>query len=292
MTNIGKFIPLVLATFLWGLQPIAVKILLLQYSTATIIFFRSTAMLFFYIILMKLYNVSLLPKLSMKKWSILFLMGLTGTTICSISQYEGLRYAPVFHCVLFGATVPAITACMARIFLKERLSLLQWGGILLSFFGVLFMLTKGAVLQLLTEPFNIGDILFFINELSWSAYIIASRYILKDLSILQVTTLSNFIGIITLIPYILNMGGLNLVIPNMNSLFAYVFVVIFSGVLAMLAWNKGINMVGTKGAVFNNVTPFTGLIFGNLILDELINSADLIGLVAVSCGIYILMYQK
>lgn len=60
----------------------------------------------------------------------------------------------------------------------------------------------------------------------------------------------------------------------------------------MLAWNKGIELIGVKGAVFNNVTPFTGLIFGNLILGEVISSSDIIGLARVICGIYILIWQK
>lgn len=139
--------------------------------------------------------MNLWPALSKKEWSILILMGLTGTTICSISQYEGLRYAPVFHCVLFSAAVPAITAFLARIFLKDQLSLLQWGGILLSFFGVIFMLTKGNIGNIWYESLNIGDLLFFINEVSWSVYIIASRYVLKNLPPLQVTALASFTGI-------------------------------------------------------------------------------------------------
>ncbi|MDQ0204815.1 DMT family transporter [Pectinatus haikarae] len=292
MTNIGKILPLISATFFWGIQPIALKMLLLQYSTSTIILFRSAAMLLFYFALIKVKNMNLWPALSKKEWSILILMGLTGTTICSISQYEGLRYAPVFHCVLFSAAVPAITAFLARIFLKDQLSLLQWGGILLSFFGVIFMLTKGNIGNIWYESLNIGDLLFFINEVSWSVYIIASRYVLKNLPPLQVTALASFTGIGTFIPYILSIGNLSWTVPNMTSVLSYIFVVIFGGVLAMLAWNKGIELIGVKGAVFNNVTPFTGLIFGNLILGEVISSSDIIGLAAVICGIYILIWQK
>ena len=292
MTNIRKLFPLVLSTFLWGLQPIALKMLLIQYTSSTITLFRSIAMLLFYFVLMKASNISFPHNLSPGKWGILFIMGFTGTTVCSISQYEGLRYAPVFHCVLFSAAVPAITACLAYIFLKEHLNLLQWCGILLSFFGVLFMLTKGDVLHIWSESFNIGDILFFINELAWSIYIIASRYVLVTLSPLQTTAWANFAGVITLIPYIFSVGNLNWTAPDTTSVLSFIFIVIFGGVLAMLAWNKGIASVGARGAIFNNVVPFTGLIFSNLILDESIDVFDIAGLAAVGYGIYLLIYRK
>lgn len=285
-----NYIFLILPAVLWGLQPIAIKILLQQYTSATILLIRTIVMVLVYFILIRKSCTNWLPKATMKQWVLLGCMGVCGTTICGITQYEGLQYAPVFHCLLFSATAPAITACMAVIFLKEILSVFQWMGIGMSILGIFYMLTNGQIMMIFTEGISIGDLLFFLFELSWSIYIIIGRYVMRIMSPLQATTWAGLIGLLTFIPYLIFSHDFQCLVITEEALFLFIFISVFSGAISMVAWNKGIALIGANGAIFNNLTPFMGMVFGYLILGEVINFSDIIGFFMVIIGIFMLVH--
>lgn len=285
-----NYIFLILPAVLWGLHPIAIKLLLQQYTSATVLLIRTIVMVLVYFLLMRKSCVNWLPQITMKQWGLLTCMGICGTTVCGITQYEGLQYAPVFHCLLFSATAPAITACMAVIFLKECLSVFQWIGIALSTLGIFYMLTNGQLMIIFTEGINIGDLLFFLFEVSWSTYIIIGRYIMRAMSPLQATAWAGFIGLLTFIPYLILSPDFQCPAISRDSIFLFIFISVFSGAISMVAWNKGIALIGANGAIFNNLTPFMGMIFGYLILGEAINFSDVIGFLLVVIGIFMLVH--
>ncbi len=294
--NKQAYLCLLCATFLWGLQPIMMKILLHDYSTITIIMIRCILMVicYFFVIYIKKCTL-ILPNLHQLK--ILVLMGFCGTPLNNITQFEGLHYTTAFHCTLFGAIVPVLTAIMAYFILKECLNGLQWLGIFLSLGGVIFMLTHGDINMLLTEGFNIGDVLIFISEIGWALYIIFSRQIMSEINPLQTTAWASLIGMIFICPYALLSGQLNsidmIITPEVSSIGAMLYVTVFGGVLAMIVWNTGVKKIGaSKSAIFSNITPFTGLIFGNLILDEKFSIYEVIGMIAVGIGVYMLVQLR
>ena len=80
---------------------------------------------------------------------------------------------------LISTTAPVITVILARIFLNERLNLIQIIGIIISFFGTLYLLSGGTLSTFTQMNFNKGDIYFFIGEVAWVIYILLSIPILK-----------------------------------------------------------------------------------------------------------------
>ena len=67
----------------------------------------------------------------------LFLMGFFGITVSNGIQFTGLQYSSVGNMTLISTTAPVITVILARIFLNERLNLIQIIGIIISFFWYL-----------------------------------------------------------------------------------------------------------------------------------------------------------
>ena len=73
----------------------------------------------------------------------LCLMGFFGITVSNGIQFTGLQYSSVGNMTLISTTAPVITVILARIFLNERLNLIQIIGIIISFFGTLYLLSGG-----------------------------------------------------------------------------------------------------------------------------------------------------
>lgn len=276
----------------WGIQPTCIKLLLRQFTSSSVILIRSTCMMIVYIFLMRRSCATIIPHISLRKWVLLVGMGLTGTTICCIFQYEGLKIAPVSHNLIFSSVVPAITSLLAYIFLREKLVWLQWFGIILSSLGVLVMLTQGDIHVLTNEGFNIGDIFLLINEISWACYIILGRVIMKDVPPVQVTAWSSIFGVLTYLPFVLYTGDIGFSGVEPENIGQFLFIIFISGALSNIWWNKGIHLLGAKGAIYNNSTPFVGIFFGWLILGEGIHVFDILGFALVLIGIYLLMYRS
>ena len=277
------------ATFIWGLQAVMMKLLLTQYSAITVVMMRCTLMVICYFLVVYAANRRIaLP--TKKQLKILAIMGFCCIPINNIVQFEGLRYTTAIHCTLLGATVPAITAFLAYFILKERLNLIQWLGILISFSGVLCMMSKGDLSAITSQGFNFGDILVLISEVGWSLYIIFGRKVMQELSPIVTSAWASLCGTLMTVPYALFSGELSFSMPSLQQLGALFFVVVCSGVLATIIWNFGVSTAGAgRSSIFSNITPFTGLIFGNLILNEAFTLFDIIGMVLVSVGVYIIL---
>lgn len=277
------------ATCIWGLQPIMMKILLQEYTTITVVFIRCMLMIMCYFSLMYFSKKKIILP-TKKQLFVLIIMGFCCIPLNNIAQFEGLRYTTAIHCALLGATVPTMTAIFAYFILREKLNGIQWIGIFISFLGVLLMLTRGNIDIITKNNFNIGDILIIISEIGWSLYIIFGRQIMQELSPLITSAWASLSGTLMLVPYALLSKQLSFHIPSIKIILVLIFVVVFSGVLATIIWNMGVNKVGaSKSSIFSNVTPFTALIFSNLILNEQFYFYDILGMIFVCIGVYVLI---
>ena len=71
-------------------------------------------------------------------------MGFFGITVSNGIQFTGLQYSSVGNMTLISTTAPVITVILARIFLNERLNLIQIIGIIFLF-GTLYLLSGGTL---------------------------------------------------------------------------------------------------------------------------------------------------
>ena len=58
---------------------------------------------------------------------------------------------------------------------RDRLSITQWAGVLVSFAGVIYLIGRGDTDVLLSLNLNIGDVFIFISILCWSVYAVLMR---------------------------------------------------------------------------------------------------------------------
>ena len=96
---------------------------------------------------------------------------------------------------------PAVTSLLAFVFLRERLALLQWIGIIISISGTLYLISNGNLDIILHISFNLGDILFFVAQLSWAIYCLISIRVMKKMSVLSVTAWAGVFGAIFIAIY-------------------------------------------------------------------------------------------
>lgn len=286
------YLLLSLATIFWGIQPLCIKILIASWTPASLTCLRYLliSLILFLIMYLRHEKKFIPPKNCIIP---LLLMGLTGIAINNVSQFTGLKYSTITNCTLIAATGPAVTAMLSAVFIRERLKLLQWIGIIISFIGVIFLITKGSWEILANFQFNPGDILFFTCQIVWAAYSIIGLRVMKHLSAIAVTAWSGLLGSIEVALFALCTGQLGYVNLDIVGWSSFVFVVLCGGVGSMLFWNIGVKNAGpSMAAIFSNLTPIFGMLCGAIFLSEEIGIMQISGALAIFVGVYITTHSE
>ena len=286
------YILLSLATIFWGIQPLCIKILIASWTPASLTCLRYLfiSMILFFIMYLRHEKKFIPPKNCIIP---LLLMGLTGIAINNVSQFTGLKYSTITNCTLIAATGPAVTALLSAVFIRERLKLLQWLGIVISFVGVIFLITKGSWEILTNFKFNPGDILFFTCQIVWAAYSIIGLRVMKHLSAIAVTAWSGLLGSIEVALFALFTNQLGYVNLDISGWSSFAFVVLCGGVGSMLFWNIGVKNAGpSMAAIFSNLTPIFGMLCGAVFLSEEIGFMQISGALAIFIGVYITIHSE
>lgn len=205
-----------------------------------------------------------------KDWLDFFLLGLTGIFFYNIFFMYAMKYTSAINGSLITATNPIVTAILATRLLREKFTARLAGGALLSFFGVVLVISGGSWQTLTTLQFNAGDILTLLSVLSWSAYSLLIKRISSRFSPMITTFYGFLTGTLLLLPCglcsrpgpaaFLNAGG--------PAIAAVLYLSLIGSVLAFFWWNRGVSILGAgRSAIFLNLIP-VGTIIISLLFRE------------------------
>jgi drug/metabolite transporter (DMT)-like permease len=278
---------LCLAAILWGAQPVVIKAVLKELSPIMITFYRYIGISTILLVILFVNNgKKALPPV--RHLPTLLLMGVTGITLNNVLQFSGLQYSTAINCTLVSATTPALTAVLSAVFLQEQMNAVQWIGIMISFFGVLFLVAHGSIRVIMSLSINYGDIMFFGSQVCWAIYSILGRKVMVELSPVATTAWAGLAGaIITGILALWDGSHITNTITFVG-LVSMSYVVIGGGVLAMTWWNNGVKEIGpSQASIFINLMPLVGLIFAVIFLGEHLGWREIIGGMWIILGVYL-----
>ena len=277
---------LAVTVIIWGIQPLCIKWLVAVWTPVTITAMRYYLIGTALILIACSRGEGLLPPKSC--WLPLLLMALTGIGLNNVMQFTGLQYSTVTNCTLIAAASPAITAFMAAIFIRERLGVLSWLGIALSFAGALAVVSGGELAVILGFGFNYGDMLFFAAQVAWTTYSLIALRVMKKISAALATGWAGLLGAMVVSLYGGVTGELAPVNLTLSLWVAFAYTVICGGIMAMLFWNIGVKNAGpSTTAIFQNITPIVGMMGGSLLFGEQVGMTEILGAVAIFLGVYI-----
>jgi len=212
--------------------------------------------------------------------------------------FHGFYLGGVFYALSNGASAslialivslqPILTSTLARIFLNENLSRLQWFGIFLGFLGALIVILKDLNNNLTLLAFCAG----LIGLLSSSLGIIWQKKIVSDLSL----SANNFIQALSasIFHFILAVCFENYFI-NFTSSFiiamAWQIFAVSLGAFLILMWLLQHNKANEISTLFFLVPPISA-VMAYIILDEIFVMQDLAGLFISSVGVFIVTKFK
>ena len=220
-------------------------------------------------------------------YKLFIVLGVTSITIFNSIVYYSLNFTQVISGVLMISTIPVMIMFFSSIFKIEKTNIFQVIGVILSFLGVIIIITKANFEILKNLNFNKGDITMVIAMLSWALYstlLKKQKYEISQLSLLQVVMT---FGLIFLIPIYFIEYQLGFRITLEKPFFLILsYVVLLPGLASFILWIKGISIIGAnRSGVFLHLMPIMSAIMAMIIFNEKFMFYHMLGACFIITGI-------
>lgn len=204
---------------------------------------------------------------------------------------EGLRFTSASHMVVFLYTAPIFVALgLHRKLPVERLSVLQWLGIAVSFTGIVVTFFGRSQQATVGNPMDIlwGDFLALMAGVAWGATTVVVRTSsLARAPATQTLLYQLVVGFILLLLAAIALGqtAINPTPIALGSLLFQSLVVSFASYLVWFWLLR--HYLASRLGVFSFMTPLFGVAFGIWLLNEPLEPSFLLGSVLVLLGVVV-----
>jgi drug/metabolite transporter (DMT)-like permease len=226
---------------------------------------------------------------------IVLLLSFLGISLFNTLLYIGLHTTTSTNALIINSSVPILIIILSFIIFKTKINTKQILAIILSTFGVLYLILKGQVSNMMALHFTQGDLWVILSSLSWALYSVLMRLKPKNLNDLELFSMLVFIGFMMILPVYLYQGYSleeEIAVVKSNYL-VFIYISLFTSVLSYYFWHKGIENIGAgKTGQFTHLMPIFGSILAYIFLDEMIQSYHLIGGFFILFGIYLSLFDK
>ena len=271
---------------IWGCTFVSTKVLMLNGLSPAQIF----TLRFFiaYVMMLAVYHSRLWAD-SWRDELKMMLLGISGGSLYFLSENEAMNFTSTTNTSLIVCSCPLFATLLVRLVYRSttRISMMQLGGSLLAFAGMVIVVLNGRFVLHLSP---LGDALAFTACLSWSVYSLLMKWVSAKYGAAFITRKVFFYGVLTILPYYIFYPTL----PTAAVLTKPVVVgnLAFLGCLAsmicFLTWNWCISKLGavkaTNWVYFN---PITTMIFASWVLGEKITPYFLAGATCILLGMFV-----
>lgn len=218
---------------------------------------------------------------------ILLLLALTGVAVFQSLVYLGLRTTSAVNAVLLNSSLPMFMLLCSWLIERERASLRQVAGMMLSFCGILVILARGDPASLLQLELHGGDFWILLAMPIWGIYSVLLKRRPADLGGLEFLFVISATGTLMLAPVA---AALALQAaprwPGEAAALGVLYMGIGASVLAFIFWNRGVAVVGANAAGFTiHLLPAFGTVLAILFLGEDFAGFHAAGIATILAGV-------
>jgi drug/metabolite transporter (DMT)-like permease len=172
----------------------------------------------------------------------------------------GLQFTSAGSGALVIAAVPAVTAAMSIVMLKETVSKLQALGIAISIGGVVLVSGSNSGVAGSSEPF--GNLLVFLGVVAWGVYTVQGKRLVTDIPSLVITTAGMGAAVGMLLPLsVVEIAATGAPTFEPAAALGILYLGVMASGVAYALWNYALNHVDAAAAgPFANLVPVIGLI--------------------------------
>ena len=272
-----------LAMIFWAFSFIWFKVANETFLPITIVFFRLIAAILIlttYLAIKKKF-----VKIRKEDRKLFIMLAVFEPFLYFLGESFGLTYVSATVGSVLISTIPVVATIGAWIFLKERLKLINYAGIVLSFMGILiFVIDRSGTLS-----YNVkGLALMMLAVFSASGYNLTLSRLVGKYEPVFIVNVQNTMGAILFLPVFLvfEAGHLAETTLTLKAFIPVIELAVFASCGAFILFAYSVRNLGISRAnVFTNFIPIFTAFFSFLILGDRLTIQNIAGMMVVIAGL-------
>ena len=276
------------AVIVWGASFIATKVGVREVTPITVVWLRFGMGVLILGVAVAARKEFALPE--KKEWGYFALLGFLGISWHQWLQSTGLQTSQASTTAWIVATTPIFMALLGWLILKEKLNWIQIGGIALAAFGVLLVVSNGALSSIFSGNFGApGDYLIMISAPNWAIFSALSRRGLqKHPAARMMFYVMGFGWLFTTIAFFAGGNFSEIAKLQTDGWLGVVFLGVFCSGLAYIAWYDALQAIAaSKVGAFLYLEPLVAVVVAAVILAEPITWVSLGGGAIILLGVWL-----
>jgi drug/metabolite transporter (DMT)-like permease len=213
-------------------------------------------------------------------------LGIANQAVFLGLSYVGIRSTSSGLAALIISANPVLTAILAVAFLNERMTWRKAMGLLLGLAGVAFVI-ESRIAGGVDQP--VGIVFLFAALVSLvGGTILYKKFAPSGGGLWVGNGVQSLAAGLATLPFAVACESVGDIVPSWRLAGSLAYLALFVSIFAYLLWFHLLNVSGaTAASSYHFMMPPLGLLFGWLLLGEQVALTDLIGIVPVALGIYL-----
>jgi len=207
-------------------------------------------------------------------WKI-FILGVLGMAVYQSLAYFAATLTSATNMGIILSLMPLMSLAMAIVSLGQRLTAGALAGAVLSFGGVLVVVSSGSLSALLEHGVNLGDAMMLIATLAYAIYSTLLKKWQLRLPPLVLLYLQVWVAVVVLFPLFAVSPKIG---PTLQNIPLVLYACLLASMVAPLAWMQAVVRLGpSRTTLFFNLLPVITALIAALVLHEKLAMYHLVG---------------
>ena len=218
-------------------------------------------------------------------WGTMVTMALVGVVVYYAVFNYSLMYTTASQGALVQSCIPAMTALVAVVWLREHASAMRWTGIALSMAGIAIVFSGSAVQS--GGVSLLGNALMFASAVLWGVYTSMAKRV-ANFDPLQITAGILGVGALLLLPLaVFEVAAAGMPKVNLQGWLGMAYLGAGASGIAWMLYSAALKHVdASEAGVYTNLIPIVGVVLG-MMLGEPLSVRAIIGGVVVLFGVWL-----
>lgn len=194
-------------------------------------------------------------------WKQLALGGFLSVSLFQFLSYQAAATTTATNMAIVTALIPLLTMILCSLILKDKISYGMLFGGALSFYGILYLLSHGSILNIWDQGVHLGDGLMLVAAFGYALYGVLLKHWKMPIPAWQSNFVQSSFAILYVLPFFIFLPAADMQL-NQTTIPLILYASIFSSILLSYLWIEGVRHLGpNRNSIFMNLLPlFTALI--------------------------------
>jgi drug/metabolite transporter (DMT)-like permease len=227
-------------------------------------------------------------KVERKDLLLMALCGLLGFALNQSFFYSGLNLTTPVDASLIHVLNPVLVMVFASIIIREKITWIKTGGIVLGACGALILILYGKTVSMSTNSFA-GNIYVFLNMVFYAVYLVLVKPLAMKYHPATILTWVSFFGFIFILPFCIS-GLASMHLENLTTIawFSLAYVIVLNTFVAYLMINFALKVVNASAvSYYSYLQPVIASIMSVSLGTEIIVLPKILAALMIFGGVYL-----